>query len=144
MVISAIIGLLIPEATKLVGSWLQERKDAAEHQRKLDLLKLAHDQEIDMKDVESFNKSQMELSGGMTVPDNASTAQQWLCLGVNASIHAVRPILTGLALVILFYILYSTTGSKRDMLLDEVVITCVAIMRYWFGYRESLRSGGKK
>ena len=144
MVISAIIGLLIPEATKLVGSWLQEKKDAAEHQRKIDLLKLAHDQEVDMKDIESFTKAQMELSGGMTVPTGATVWQQWLCLGVNASIHAVRPVLTGLALAILFYILYSTTGSKRDMLLDEVVITCVAIMRYWFGYRESLRGGGKK
>jgi hypothetical protein len=141
--LAAIAGLLVPEVTKGISGLLSEWQAGREHKRRLEMLKLAHDNEIELGELKVFEKAQMELSGGMTVPPQATTAQTWLCLAVNASIHAVRPLLTAGALGVLVYILVSTTGDKRDALLDEIVLTCVAILRYWFGYREELRKKGK-
>jgi hypothetical protein len=144
MGIAALAGLLVPELTKWFGSWMQERKDRAEHDRKIELMKLAHNQEIDIKDIEGFAKAQMELSGGMEYPATVTTWQRWVILAVNASIHIVRPLLTFCSLGVLVYILASTVGTTRDALLDEVVFTSVAVIRYWFGYREDLRAKKSK
>lgn len=144
---SAVLGLLIPEVTKGLTGLFSEWQAGREHKRNLERLTLAHEQGIELKELEAFTKAQMDLSGGMPIPASGDSWKQWVpawvAIGINALIHSVRPIITYAAIPVLIYVLATTTGPKRDDLLDEIVLTCVACLRYWYGYREELRKSKK-
>jgi hypothetical protein len=138
LITSAILGVLAPELTKLLNSGISWFTAGAEHKRKIELLKLAHNNEIDLAHLKVFEKAQMDLSSGMTYPPGATSWQTWLVLAVNASIHIIRPFLTAGALAMLATMAFFPELQSHP-LAEEVVFTCVAIIRYWFGYREETR-----
>lgn len=139
---SAVLGVLAPEVTKLINNGVSWFQAGAEHKRKIELLKLAHGNEIDLAHLKVFEKAQMDLSAGMAYPPNATPWQTWLVLFVNASIHIIRPYLTAGALAMLATVAYFPELQVHP-LAGEVVFTCVAIVRYWFGYREETRAPKK-
>lgn len=145
--VAALSGLLAGEVGRFLTKGLDLFSDHLAHKRKIELAKLAHEQEIDLKDIEVFGKAQTVVEGQAQVPQIGWVWLHSLLVALAVTVEVftrwIRPGVTVMAIVLMALAYDRLDAAAKVGLVEEAFFLGSAIIRYWYGYREDFRKRGK-
>ena len=133
---TGIFGTLIGKAFSFADHWMEEKKNAAEHTRTIEMHRLqaelkAEESERELAIAEALSASQLRQASD-SHDMSAGKSSRW----VNDTLRLVRPVLTG-GLIVLVGVIYF---SSDDLLQQETIVHSVIYMAssavlWWYGDR---------
>lgn len=127
----SLLGALGQAATQLMETWRANQ----ESKRKIEEMKALAAIKVEETSWAAFQESMKSRSSSFTMPANATPAQNWIFVVVEAIVRLVNPMLTLAAIIILFNFYHTLdTGAQREFF-PEVAAFSFAVCYWWIGQR---------